>query len=162
MGQRTGGLGCQVCHHRSFPPTSGNICERPARIVEHCLNPFPKYPLTWEVYAHTSHDREACVLSRGNQSLLARLRSVHYMGLRAHRSRVDGVSDPTCDLCGQELRILEHWLRTCPATAAPHQELFGPDSGDLGCLTSHPLECISLARRTLRLGDLAKKLSLPT
>ena len=60
--------------------------------------------------------------------------------------RVNGVSDPTGDLCG-----LEHWLRTCPATTVRRHQLFGEDSGDLvlGCLTSHPLEILSLARSTL-------------
>ena len=95
---------------------------------------------------HYSRDREACVLSREDQSLLAKLRSGYYMGLRAHHARVDGVSDPTCDLCGLEPQTLEHWLRTCPATAVRRHQLFGENSGDLGCLTSHPLESLSLAR----------------
>ena len=135
------------------PPPAITYANARACILKHFRDPPPTHPRTREVYAHYSHDREARVLSRGDQSLLARLRSGHYMGLRAHRNRVDGVSDPMCDLCGQEPQTLEHWLQDCPATAVLRHELFGPDSGDLGCLTSHPLESISLARRTLRLGE---------
>ena len=124
-----------------------------AAIREATRDPPISHPRTREVYAHYSRDREARVLSRADQSLLAKLRSGHYMGLRAHRARVDGVSDPTCNLCGLEPQTLEHWLQTCPATAVWRHELFGVDSGDLGCLTKHPLGSITLARRTLRLGE---------
>ena len=93
------------------------------------------------------------MLSRADQSLLAKLRSGHCMGLRAHRARVDEVSDPTCNLCGQADETLEHWLGSCPMTDPQRFRLFGADSGDLGCLTKHSLGSISLARRTLRLGE---------
>ena len=91
------------------------------------------------------------MLSWEDQSLLAKQRSGCYMGLRAHRSRVDGVSDPTHDLCGLEPPTLENWLRTFLATTVRRHQLFGVDSGDLGCLTEHPLEIFSLARSTLLL-----------
>ena len=40
---------------------------------------------------------------------------------------------------------MEHWLRTCPATKVRHHyQLFGVDSGDLGCLSTHPLKRLSL------------------
>ena len=135
------------------PPKAVTYASACAAIRGATRDPLPSHPRTRAVYAHYSRDREACVLSRADQSLLAKLRSGHYMGLRAHRARVDGVSDPTCNLCGQTNQTLEHWLGSCPGTAQQRFRLFGPDSGDLGCLTKHPLGCLSLARNTLFLGE---------
>ena len=71
------------------------------------------------------------------------------MGLRSYRHRVDGTTDPTCDLCQESPQTLEHWLQHCPATAAQRWALFGEDSGRLGCLTKHPKEALVLARSTV-------------
>ena len=84
------------------------------------------------------------------------------MGLRAYRGRVDGVTDPICDLCGQAPQTLEHWLQDCPATAVRRHQLFGTESGNLGCLTSHPQEALALARCTLRLGERSKNTNKST
>ena len=46
-----------------------------AAIREATRDPPPSYPCTREVYAHYSRDGEACVFSRADQSLLAKLRS---------------------------------------------------------------------------------------
>ena len=135
------------------PPKAVAFSSACAAIREATRDPPPSHSRTREVYAHYSRDREARVLSRADQSLLAKLRSGHYMGLRAHRARVDGVSDPLCNLCGQADQTLEHWLGSCPATEQQRSLLFGEDSGDLGCLTKYPLGSISLARRFLRLGE---------
>ena len=72
---------------------------------------------------------------------LVKLRSGHYMGPRAHNARVDGVTDPTCNLSGEppKKKTLEHWLESCFTTESRCFSLFGGDSGDLGCLTKYPL-----------------------
>ena len=81
---------------------------------------------------------------------MAKLRSGHYVGLRAYQYRIQsGVPDPTCPLCGEDDQDLEHWLTRCPATAARRWELFGGGSGCLDCLTRSPLGVLALARETL-------------
>ena len=107
---------------------------------------------TREVYASLPPKTESQVVSRADQSLLAKLRSGYYMGLRHYRSVVDGITDPICDLCRESPQTLEHWLQTCPATAQQRWALFGEDSGRLDCLTRHPRESLALARSTLDLG----------
>ena len=97
---------------------TGDLLSACAAIRKVTRDPTPNHPRTREVYAHYSRNREARVLSREDQSLLAKLRSGHYVGLRAHRARVDGGSDPTCDLFGLEPQTLENFLHTSPATAA--------------------------------------------
>ena len=81
-------------------------------------DPPCKHERTTEVYGALSKERESQVKTRADQSLLAKLRSGHYVGLRAYQNRIDGVSDPTCPQCGEEEQDLEHWLTRCPATAA--------------------------------------------
>ena len=106
-----------------------------------------------EVYGALSQERESRVRSRSDQTLLARLRTGHFIGLRAYKHRIDDTTDPTCNLCNEESQDLEHWLQRCPATAAKRWQLFGEDSGRLDCLGRHPTEVVALARSTLFLGD---------
>ena len=103
---------------------------------------------TRAVYCSISPRTEARITARSEQSLLAKLRSGHFLGLRHYRNIVDKVTDPTCDLCRESPQTLEHWLQHCPATAALRWRLFGGDSGRLDCLTRHPRECLALARST--------------
>ena len=123
-----------------------SIC---ALIKEKSKDPPISHPIIKAVYSGISHKTECCVTSREDQSLLAKLRSGHFMGLRSYRHRVDGITDPTCDLCQESPQTLEHWLQHCPATAAQRWALFGEDSGRLDCLTKHPKEALALARSTL-------------
>ena len=88
-------------------------------------------------------------MSRQDQSLLAQLRSGHYLGLREYQYRIGRVESPVCNLCGQGEQDLQHWLVDCPATEAQRFKLFGPYSGRLDCLTRFPREVITLARATL-------------
>ena len=85
-----------------------------------------------------------------DQSILAKLRSGHYVGLRAYQYHIkSGIPDPTCQLCGEEDQDLEHWLTRCPATAARRSELFGGGYECLNSLTLCPLGVLTLARETL-------------
>ena len=112
-------------------------------------DPPPSHPRVREVYEALSHDRERLIMSRQDQSLLAQLRSGHYLGLREYQYRIGRVESPVCNLCGQGEQDLQHWLVDCPATEAQRFKLFGPYSGRLDCLTRFPREVITLARATL-------------
>ena len=103
-----------------------------------------------EVYGALSKERESQIKTRRDQTLLAKLRSGHYVGLREYHHRIGGAPDATCPLCGEEDQDLVHWLTQCPALVARRWELFGSDSGRLDCLTRHPLRVLTLARETLR------------
>ena len=104
--------------------------------------------ITKEVYA--AYSREGGVRNRSDQSLLAKLRSGHWTGLRAYRARVDRVSDPNYHLYGEGVpQILEHWFQECPATEQRRQDLFGGELRDLSCLSRYPIKAIALARNSL-------------
>ena len=127
----------------------GSIC---SQIRAATRDPPIQHERTREVYASLSPKIESRVESRADQSLLAKLRSGHCMGLRHYRSVVDGVTDPICDLCRESPQTLEHWIQSCPKTARQRWDLFGEDSGRLDCLTRYPRETLALARSTLDLG----------
>ena len=95
--------------------------------------------------------KEDSITSRSNQSLLAKLRTGHYVELNAYRARIrPNEATPDCDLCDTgEAHDLQHWLQRCPSTARQRHYLFGSDSGRLDVLTSHPAKSFSLARSTL-------------
>ena len=99
-----------------LPPQKRSLSGALSRPFERSSATRPLPTRTREVYAHYSQDRETCVLFRTDQSILAKLRSGLYMGLRAHR--VDRVSDLTCNICGQANQTMDHWLGSCLATQA--------------------------------------------
>ena len=105
---------------------------------------------TRHVYASLNARREREIPTRSDQSLLARLRSGHYLGLRAYRHRVRGDdADPICNLCDEGVeQDLEHWVR-CPALAPRRRNRFGENYTGLDLLTRFPLEAIALARESL-------------
>ena len=90
----------------SKPGPSGHISYKAlcAAIKRDCADPPSTHLRTKSVYASVSHQRDAGVKTRNDQSLLAKLRSGHYTGLRAYRSRTFGTpQNPNCDL----------WTRKC-------------------------------------------------
>ena len=98
------------------------------------------------VYEGYSSGRESGIKNRSDQALLAKLRSGHYMGLRAYRHRIDGVTDLTCRRCGEEPEDLVHWLNY-PATLVERRRWFGAEYEGLVVLTLFPKETVALARR---------------
>ena len=118
--------------------------------IKHALRDPPiSHQRSAEVYSALNPVRERMLTSRADQTLLAKIRSGKFTGLRAYKHLLDPDCDPTCNLCGEEPQDLEHWLQRCPATEAQRLVLFGPDSGGLDCLTRHPVEAVALARSTL-------------
>ena len=76
--------------------------------ISHIVKDLPiQHEITAEVYSAYSSSRECQIRSRSDQTLLAKLRTGKYKGLRAYKSLLDG-SDPTCPLCNQELQDLQH------------------------------------------------------
>ena len=138
----------------AHPISYNSACTIIKKITKDPLNTHPR---THKVYSALSRDRERLIKSREDQSLLAKLRSGHYVGFRAYKNRIDPSTSPTCNLCGEEDQDLEHWLVRCPATAKERLLLFGEHSGSLDCLTRFPIESLTLARRTL----LGEKVSRP-
>lgn len=130
------------------PPVSyGSSCAQ----ITLCFSKDPPgtHERTTEVYGALSKERESQIKIRRDQSILAKLRSGHYVGLREYQYRIGGAPDVICPLCGEEDQDLVHWMTQCPALVARRWELFGSDSGRLDCLTRHPLEVLTLARETL-------------
>ena len=82
---------------------------------------------TTEVYSAYSYSRDCQIRSRTDQTLLAKLRTGKYKGLRAYKSLLDG-SDPTCPLCNQEPQDIQHRLQRCQATEKLRLNLFGKHS----------------------------------
>ena len=136
------------------PISFNSACTLIRKIIK---DPPNTHPRTHKVYSALSRDRERLINSREDQSLLAKLRSGHYVGLRAYKNRIDPSTSPTCNLCGEEDQDLEHWLVRCPATAKERLFLFGEHSGSLDCLTRFPRESLTLGRKTL----LGEKFSIP-
>ena len=128
------------------PVTYGSAC---SHIRSYTRDPPPTHPRVKEVYAAFSQDRERRITSRRDQSLLAQLRSGHYIGLREYEHRIGRADSPVCNLCNQGDQDLQHWLVECPATEAQRFSLFGSHSGRLDCLTRFPREVVTLARETL-------------
>ena len=112
-------------------------------------DPPIQHQRTMEVYSALNPEREKLVKSREDQTLLAKLRSGKYIGLRAYKHTIDPNTDPTCNLCGLAPQDLRHWLLECPAIEQKRRALLGPDPGGLDCLTRCPLETVTLVRSTL-------------
>ena len=127
------------------PISYGGIC---AHIRQSTRDPPPSHARTKAVYAALTQSREDLLGCRADQTLVAQLRSGHYIGLRATQHRFNEDLPDTCNLCGEGGQDLEHWL-DCPATAAERHALFGEYSGGLDCLTRFPREAATLARKTL-------------
>ena len=90
--------------------TYTSICAR----IRHMIKD-PQHERTAKVYSAYSSPRECQIRSRRDQTLLAKLRTVMYKGLRAYKSLLYG-SDPTYPLCNQEPQDLQYWLQRCQAT----------------------------------------------
>ena len=119
--------------------------------IKRCIkDPEIQHHRTAQIYASLSDKNERKVNSRSGQSLLAKLRSGHYIGLRAYKNRIDGgVTDPTCPHCDEgALYNIEHWVQ-CPALSSLRRDLIGEDYRGLDLLTRFPLEAIALARATI-------------
>ena len=101
-----------------------------------------------------SKTKEKLLSSKWDAVYLARLRSGHHWDLHTylHRITVDSAAttiEPTCPRCREEVEDTPHLFR-CPGTMALRQELFGTVDIPLSALTNHPVQALTLARRSLR------------
>ena len=121
-----------------------------AEIKKATKDPPPSHERTKEVYAFYSKKKEKEVISRTDQTLLAKLRSSHTTLLAAYKAKLDPDKSATCDLCeAGEDQTLEHWLTKCAGTLDERIERFGQDFDKLGVLTKFPNAVVALARATL-------------
>ena len=114
----------------------------------------PKYNYVAEAYSKYSKSKEKQLSSKWDAVYLARLRSGHHWDLRTylHRVTVNSVAstiEPTCPRCREEAEDTPHLFR-CPGTIALRQEIFGTVEVPLSALTDHPVQALTLARRSLR------------
>jgi len=56
--------------------------------------------------------------------MLVKLRSGHFIGLRAYKNRIDRVTDPICHSARRDPQDVGHWSTRCPATATQRCHLF--------------------------------------
>ena len=101
------------------------------------------------IYSRYSRVKEREIFSRWDRVELARLRSGHHWGLRYFQNKVNPAIPATCPRCGHESENVMHWLE-CPGTLAARYSIFGTVEVPLSALTDQPLQCLTLARRTLR------------
>ena len=104
-------------------------------------------------YDKVSQDRDHKeVKTRRHATMLAQIRSGHYIGLSYYDAMVDKTEtvQPTCQRCESgEIDNTEHWLTKCDATVAARRDIFGTVEIDMVDLAYHPSRIIRLAERTL-------------
>ena len=128
------------------PITYGSAC---ARVKAGIRDDHSSHDRTARVYSKFSKQKEAEVLTRSDQVLLARIRSGHHWNFESYHQLVDKEHDTTCKECGWELHDLEHWLCNCPATSHIRMKMFGTLDVSLDILTEKPLAAITFTREAL-------------
>ncbi len=131
-------------NHLDCPVSYGSSCANIRCVIK---DPQIAHERTREVYGSFSKERDNKILSRKDQSWLAKVRTGHWIGFSAYRHRVDGVTDPICRRCGEEPEDLHHWLLRCPATMALRHDILGAECNDLAVLTSNPEGLVALSRK---------------
>ena len=114
----------------------------------------PQYKYIAEAYSKYAKSKEKQLSSKWDAVYLARLRSGYHWDLRTylHRVTVNSAAptiDPTCPRCREEAEDTPHLFR-CLGTIALRQEIFGTVEVPLSALTNHPVQPLTLARRSLR------------
>ena len=92
------------------------------------------------------------IKTRRHATILAQIRSGHYIGLAYYDAMVDktGQTEPTCRRCNSgKTDNTEHWLTECAATLAARQLVFGRTNIDMVELILNPLKIIRLVEKTL-------------
>ena len=125
----------------------GSICAN----IKSVVRDDPKsHPMSAEIYAGISSQKEKQTRSRNDQVLLARIRSGHHWYFQSYHNKIDSDHDPSCRECGAACHDVEHWLCHCPAKSHLRQRVFGDTAVELGILTSDTTLAIAFARAALK------------
>ena len=109
----------------------------------------PTHQRTRDVYKHMKKSREQTIISRKDQTMLARIRSGHSLLFAGYQHRIGKSVDPRCKRCDEgHIDSMEHWLE-CDGTAEDRMRTFGYTNVELSDLTRYPRESVTLARKTL-------------
>ena len=139
---------------RDAPHTSTWFHSTRARLRSLWKDMPSSHERTRKVYSAYSKSKEEEVLSRSDQTLLAKLRTGHTVLFKEYLNKIDETKDPTCPLCQQAPHSLTHWMCECAGTLQKRFELLGPDDyNKLKSLTKRPLEVIALAKATLGVSE---------
>ena len=137
---------------RNPAPTGATSLTQARSAIRKAITDGPTtHERTRAAYAHLQKKTEDQITTRADQVLIARLRSGHHIAFNTYKHRLDESISPACPACNAADHTLEHWLVDCDSLTQERQDAFGPHQGTLGRLTSHPLESIAFARRTLLL-----------
>ena len=100
-----------------------------------------------EAYSGFSRASEVQIQERDDQRLLAQLRSGQHKAFGDYHKRLNKEHDPTCHRCHLTADSVKHWLTECPATMETRAKLFQTRDNGLRVLSTHPMECVTLAKK---------------
>ena len=115
-------------------------------------DPPPCHRLTKKFYADVSMKRDVeQIKTRRDGTTLAQLRTGHFKGLAYYDAKVNPeLVNSVCKRCdSKEVDDVEHWLTSCPQTAAARQRIFGNHRISIAELATSPAKIIELAGCTL-------------
>ena len=98
-------------------------------------------------YSNLSRTKETLITSREEQRCLAQMRSTHHKAFGDYQQRLHADHDPLCHRCYMTNDSVPHFMTECPATMEERAKLFQTRENNLGVLTSHPEECVALAKK---------------
>ena len=98
-------------------------------------------------YSNLSRTKETLITSREEQRCLAQMRSTHHKAFGDYQQRLHADHDPLCHRCYMTNDSVPHFMTECPATMEERAKLFQSRENNLGVLTSHPEECVALAKK---------------
>ena len=116
-----------------------NIIDQPADPI--------KYQLSREVYDHYKLQNDEGLLTRSEQTLVAKIRTGKWRKFRAYQHKLDEAIDPHCRFCPGKIHDLTHWMTNCTATDDLRQRLFGTLTPGLHVLATEPVKLVQMSRK---------------
>ncbi len=109
-----------------------------------------KHPTRAEIsaaYSNFSRVKEARVTDRNEQRCLAQLRSTQHKAFGDYQQLLHSDHDPICHRCYLMNDSVQHFFTECPATRGERIKLFQRHDNDMGVLSSHTVESVTLAKK---------------